>query len=213
MARKPSAPALSKKGSLPLEEDHVGLERLIFFSDAVFAIAMTLLALEIRLPGGESPLTNQELLDKLLSIWPQYFAYILSFLVIGTFWITHHRRFRAIVRYDQRLIWLNMLLLMLVAFVPFPTAVLSQYSNRTGTIFYAATLAMTGFISAAVWLYASHRDRLIAPGMQMEERRHKMIGSLVVPTVFLLSIGLAFIDQDLAKYSWVLIWPALALPR
>ncbi len=124
-------------------EDETGLERLIFFSDAVFAIAITLLALEVRLPVDAGDLSNQALLEKLLTIGPKYVSYIISFLVIGNFWIWHHARFRHIVRYDTRLFVLNLFLLMAVAFIPFPTEVISENGNRTGTIFYALTISIT----------------------------------------------------------------------
>ena len=116
--------------------DKAGLERLIFFSDAVFAIAITLLALEIQLPVDATSLTNQQLFVSLMSIWPKYLSFFISFMVIGNFWIAHHRRYRFITRYDTRLLLLNLLVLMSIAFIPFPTAVLSENSNRTATIFY-----------------------------------------------------------------------------
>ncbi|MCA9908698.1 MAG: DUF1211 domain-containing protein, partial [Anaerolineae bacterium] len=100
------------------EQNRLGLERLIFFSDAVFAIAITLLALEIRLPPStEEALSDQALLDALLALGPRYLAYALSFWIIGAFWIAHHRRYRTINRYDGRLLQLNLLLLMVLAFV------------------------------------------------------------------------------------------------
>ncbi len=185
--------------------DRFGLERLAFFSDAVFAIAITLLALEIRLPTGEGPVTNAELVRNLLAIWPKYLGYIISFLVIGVFWIGHHRKFHFIQRYDGNLLLLNLLLLMAIAFIPFPTSVISKYGNRTATIFYALTMTLTGVLSAAIWWYASHRNRLIDSQLSIRQRRRETWGPLVVPGVFLLSIGLAFINDDLAKLSWVLV--------
>ena len=194
-------------------EDHVGLERLIFFSDAVFAIAITLLALEIRLPGTEDVLTDDQLLAQLLNLWPRYLAYVISFLVIGTFWLAHHRRFRYIRRYDRRLLWINLLLLMCIAFIPFPTGVISEHIGRTATIFYALTMIVTGLLSGAVWWYAAWRDRLIDPALDRQQRHYERLAPLVIPGIFLLSIGLAFIDAQLAKFSWSLTLPAAWLIR
>jgi uncharacterized membrane protein len=193
------------------EHDQLGLERLVFFSDAVFAIAITLLALEIRLPSLEGDLTNDQLLEALLTIWPKYLSYAISFLVIGTFWLGHHRKFRFILRYDTNLLLLNILLLMAIAFIPFPTAVISEYGNRTGTIFYALVMMITGLLNAAVWIYAAYQNRLIEPNFTPQRRRRETLRALVVPAVFLLSIGLAFINEDLAKYSWLLIAVVLRL--
>jgi len=187
--------------------DHFGLERLVFFSDAVFAIAITLLALDIRLPTTESALTNEELLQNLLAIWPKYLGFVLSFLIIGAFWIGHHRRFRFIKRYDSRLLFLNLLLLMSVAFIPFPTSLISEHGNRISTIFYALNMIVTGLLSAIIWWYASHGHRLIDAEITPQQIRRDMLRQFVVPAVFFLSVGLAFIDTDLAKFSWVLTAP------
>lgn len=184
-------------------EDETGLERLIFFSDAVFAIAITLLALEVRLPVDAGDLSNQALLEKLLAIGPKYISYIISFLVIGNFWIWHHARFRHIVRYDTRLFVLNLFLLMAVAFIPFPTEVISENGNRTGTIFYALSISITGLFAQLLWAYASYHQRLI-DSLEPAEFRRSLVHTLIIPLVFLASIGIAFIDPDLAKYSWLL---------
>lgn len=186
-------------------QENLGLERLVFFSDAVIAIAITLLALEIRLPALGEELSNAQLLQSLLALWPRYLGYLISFLVIGEFWLGHHRKFRFIVRYDRSLLLLNLLFLMLIAFIPFPTVVLSEYGNRTATIFYALTITVAGLLLLAVWSYAAQHNRLLDPDFAPAQRRHEWQRSLVVPLIFLLSIGLAFINDDLAKFSWVLI--------
>jgi uncharacterized membrane protein len=202
--RKKSAHKSEVKPASP-EQDHLGLERLVFFSDAVFAIAITLLALEIRLPSMGENVTDHQLLQSLLAIWQKYLSFAVSFLVIGVFWMGHHRKFRFIVRYDTNLLLLNILLLMGIAFIPFPTSVISEYSDRTATIFYAVTMTMAGLLNAAVWVYSSHNNRLIDPHFDPQQRRRETLRALVVPGIFLLSIGLAFINADLAKYSWILI--------
>ncbi len=200
---------LNKTGELShLSEknpDQIGMERLIFFSDAVFAIAITLLSLEIRLPTTDGVITNAELWRQILAIWPKYLAYGISFLVIGLFWIGHHRKFRIIQRYDSNLIMLNLFLLMVIAFIPFPTSLISEYGNRTATIFYALVMVITNLLSISLWRYASYGDRLIDPILNKQQRRREMLGPLFAIGVFLLSIGLAFINDDLAKVSWLLV--------
>lgn len=194
------------------EDNHLGLERLVFFSDAVFAIAITLLALEIRLPITAEHLTNAELLQALQSIGSSYLSYVLSFLVIGIFWIGHHRRFSFIEHYDSGLLLLNMLLLMGVAFIPFPTSVISEYGNQTATIFYAAVMSAIGLTSSLIWWYASSR-RLISPNLDTHTIRRETLRGLTIPTIFLLSIALAFINDDLAKLFWLLLLPAWLFMR
>jgi uncharacterized membrane protein len=190
-----------------LFDDEVGLERLVFFSDAVFAIAITLLALEIHLPVEATGLSDLQLMKSLVEIWPKYLSFMISFLVIGNFWISHHRRFRAITRYDTRLLFLNLLMLMCIAFIPFPTSILSENSNRTATIFYALTIAVTGFLSTILWRHASRENRLTIKSFDRKTAYRYLLSSLMIPVVFLLSIGLAFINPDLARYSWVLTAP------
>jgi len=187
-----------------IQTDHLGLERLVFFSDAVFAIVITLLAIEIRLPSVEGSLSDTELARALLDIWPKYLGYVISFLVVGSFWMSHHRKFRYIQHYDSRLIAMNLLLLMAIGFIPFPTSVLSEYGNRTATVFYAVMIAVMGVLSAALWWYASHRNRLIDPQIASRLRRREFFGPLLFAAIFAVSIGLAFINADLAKFSWIL---------
>lgn len=206
MVKKTFKPSQLSEGD-PSRQDHFGLERLLFFSDAVFAIAITLLALEIRLPASEEHLTNWQLLKSILSIWPKYQSYALSFLVIGLFWMGHHRKFRFILRYDSRLLQLNILLLLGIAFIPFPSAILSEYSNRTATVFYSLSITIIGLLNAAVWVYSAHNHRLIDPGFSPQQIWRETLRAFAVPGIFLLSIGLAFLDANaiLAKLSWLLL--------
>jgi len=188
-----------------IRDDHHGLERLVFFSDAVFAIAVTLLALEIRLPDLSGSLTERALFQALLSLWPKYLGYAISFLVIGGFWTSHHRKFRYICRYDGRLLTINLLLLMVIAFIPFPTSVVSAYGNQVGTIFYAGVMAVAGLLSGAIWWYAAANGRLTLPRLERRVRLREGLRPLFVPLVFAGSIGLSFLDSDIAKASWALI--------
>jgi uncharacterized membrane protein len=187
------------------DPDKAGLERAAFFSDAVFAIAITLLSLEIQLPVVEGHLTNAELWRLLGEIWPKYLAYGISFLVIGLFWIGHHRKFSIIKRFDGNLLMLNLLMLMAIAFIPFPTSLLSKYGNQTATIFYALVIVLTGLLSVSIWWYASYKNRLIDPNLSQEVRKREVLGPLLVIGIFLLSIVLALFNSGLAKSSWILV--------
>jgi uncharacterized membrane protein len=187
------------------DQEQLGLERLVFFSDAVFAIAITLLALEIRLPVLDGGLTNAELTSSLLALWPKYLGYSISFLVIGFIWIGHHRKFRFITHFDSNLLLLNLLLLMVIAFIPFPASVISEYGNRTATIFYALVMILAGLLSAIIWIYSSFQNRLIDPTVDLRYRRKETWGPLLMSVIFLISIGIAYLNDDLAKASWGLI--------
>ena len=188
-------------------QQELGLERLILFSDAVFAIAITLLALDIRLPTGVGALNNAQLLRQLLEIWPEYLAYVISFLAIGSFWLGHHRRFRYIRRYDRGLLALNLLFLMVIAFVPFPTSVISESGTRTATIFYALTMVLAALMLTALWWHASWHNRLTDPGLDAGAVRRQFVPLFLTVALFGLSIGIAFLDENLARLSWLLVFP------
>ncbi len=195
-----------------LERERIGLERIIFFSDAVFAIAITLLALELRVPDIPLNEAAVQLPQRLIEMTPKFISNLLSFLIIGSYWITHHRDFQFIERYDRRLIWINLLLLMCVAFLPFPTALLGNFPAQQFTVtFYAATLAATGFVKALLWWYASRRHRLIT--VALEPHRIALITrrSLITPLVFSLSILVAVFNPLVAMWSWGLVGVAIWL--
>lgn len=194
------------------DENAMGMERIVFFSDAVFAIAITLLALEIRLPEVAG-LDNAELWGALGSIYPRYLSFMVSFLVIGNFWFIHHRQFGFIERYDTRLIFINLFILMAIAFIPFPTVVISENGNRTATIFYALTMCAVGALLTLLWFHASSNRRLTTPDLPHAIVRRGMVRNLSVSAVFLLSVALAFIHPDLAKFSWILIAPTVFLVK
>jgi uncharacterized membrane protein len=195
-------PGQAERGSEA--EKNFGLERLVFFSDAVFAIAITLLALDIRLPEMGGIQSDAALRQALLSLWPQYFAYMLSFLVIGASWANHHRRFGMIRRYDRTLIFLNLLLLMAIAFVPFPTSVLAEFGNQTAVTLYALTMAVAALMSGLGWWYAIHDNRLVDASLDAHTRRRETISIWIVAAVFVLSIGIATVSPRAATFSWIL---------
>ena len=163
--------------------------------------------LDIRLPAGEEALTDAELLAQLLGIWHKYLAYIISFLVIGSFWISHHRKFRYNRHYDSNLRFLNLLLLMAIAFIPFPSSVISEHGYRTATIFYALTIIVAGSMSVALWWYATRHNHLIDAQLDAGMRQQQFLSPLITIAIFAISIGITFINNDLARFSWLLILP------
>jgi uncharacterized membrane protein len=185
-----------------------GTERIAFFSDAVFAIALTLLVLDIRVPTGLSP---DELWPALLELWPEFFAFLLTFAILGINWISHHRKFRVIERFDSGLIWINLAFLALVALTPLPTSVLSEYApDFAAVVFYAVVIAALGVLQLTMWVYAWRRG-LVAASVDRPLFRYSIIGIATPPAVFLLSIVIALFDPVIAMYSWALIWPVGAV--
>jgi uncharacterized membrane protein len=140
------------------------LERLAFFSDAVFAIAITLLVIEVRLPEIEA-FSDASLRDALLSLVPKYIAFLVSFFVIGRFWIGHHMAFSHLKTCDDRLVWRNLFFLMTIAFMPFPTALISEYGgNRIAFSAYTLWLILSGFLYHRLLAYG-----LRAPALRLDQ--------------------------------------------
>lgn len=188
------------------------LERLVFFSDAVFAIAMTLLVLEIIIPEG---LDQEHLGAALLAAMLEFFAYAVSFAVISTAWMNHHRKFVVIRRYDARLQWLNLLLLFFIAVLPMPTSFLSNYGGEISpwpAVLYASVTAAVFVMLNLIWMHA-WRAKLMTKDVDRDMYRYVFWSILPVPLVFVLSIPVAFFHTDAAMYMWLLIIPAVAITR
>jgi len=171
-------------------------DRLEIFSDAVIAIAITLLVLDIRVP--QAP--QGQLLHALGRQWPSYAAYALSFAVIGIMWVSHHSMFERIRETDRGLLFSNLLLLLGIAFLPFPTALLAEYARRGGAnahaaaAFYSATMTYIGMAFTGIWWYLSRHPDLLVEGLDPANLRRSLHRSLVSPVVYGLTIGLAFVN-------------------
>ena len=177
------------------DQDGVNFERVLFFSDAVFAIAITLLALEIRLPEVELDALPQAI----LALLPEIAVYALSFLIVGLFWVGHHRNFQYIARYDYSLIWLNLLFLLCIAFLPVASSILGHYYHHPfAVLFYCGVLCITSLMSVLLWWYASHNHRLIEADVEPHVIRYVFYRSVATIAVALGAAGTAFINTTVA---------------
>jgi uncharacterized membrane protein len=188
------------------------LDRMVFFSDAIFAIALTLLALDLKLPAG---IPAAELDDALVEALPQLLAYALSFLIIARTWLHHHADFAGIVGFSVNLGRLNLALLFFIAMLPGPTSVLSEYGDDPTpwpSVLYAANIAAVYLTMAAIWAYARHSglmDRDTAA-----RRYRKVLNARVAgAAVFLASIPAAFALNAFTPFLWLLIVPVSWLTR
>ncbi len=159
-------------------------ERIQAFSDGVFAVAITLLILNIQVPHLDD---NQRLIDALIRLWPAYLSYFLSFLTIGIVWANHHQTFQFIVRGNHGLRMLNIFLLMTVTLIPFTTAVLSEYIERPADQQAAAAVYALGWLLLSIaynllWQYAV-RARLLDPRLTMRQigviKRRTFLGAVL----------------------------------
>jgi uncharacterized membrane protein len=194
-----------KQDSKP--ENRLAMERLVFFSDAVFAIAITILILDIRLPAGAEAAGSRELLLSLVALWPEYLAYFISFWVIGISWISHHRKFLYIQRVDYQLLILNLIMLMIIAFIPFPTAVMSENVSFTASAFYALTMILASLSGLILWWHATRNHHLVDPNFDRHHIREETSMPVATMAIFTISIGVAALDAGLARIFWLLIFP------
>ena len=201
-------PQLENKKQFPL----MSLNRFEAFSDGVFAIAVTLLVLEIKAPDL-SQATSSEAVTKLLQVLPHVLSYATSFIVIGVLWINHHALFHFLKRVDRTVLVINLFLLMCVAFIPYPTALIGEFgASLPVVIFYGLSLAMTGFVYNALWFYVVHRYIMGEKLIEQKSVRKATIWSLSYPISYLVAAALAFININLSILLYVFIPSFYLLP-
>ncbi len=185
-----------------LSDQELGLERIVFFSDAVTAIAMTLLAIDLKVPEIAASAAATELPRSLSEMGPRFLSFFISFAVIGTYWMAHHRYFRFIKRYDGRLMMLNMLFLLCVVLMPFVAGLFGQYHYLPlGMGIYAAAVGATGLSVGALWWYASYDHRLVDEDLDERVIRIRSIAA-AFPLLFVVSVPFAFFSQTLTVAIW-----------
>ncbi len=201
-------------------EKHSSTNRLEAFSDGVFAIAITLLILEIHVPHAEELRVAGGLWRALAHEWPSLVGFVISCVTLGIMWINHHAMFEYIRRADRRLMIVNVLFLMAISFVPFPTAVLADHlqdpaTRVAATAFYSASFVLCALGFNLVWWAGTRDRRLLAPdvheeGLRTITRRYRM-----GPPTYLLTVALAFVSPwlCLAVHGLLVVFYALSERR
>lgn len=185
------------------------LERMILFSDAVFAIAITLLAIEIKVPEIDKHLVSDHLLaEKMAELLPKFIGFFISFMVIGIYWVVHHRMFGFVINYNQRLLWLNLFFLLAVVLMPFSSGFYSEYVMRQmkiPVILYIANISFLGIMGLVIWNYIADPKRDLSEGITPEMSKYFRFRSMVPPAAFLLLGIVYFLRPDIAVYIPILI--------
>lgn len=180
--------------------------RVEAFSDGIFAIAITLLVLEIRVPPPDLTGHGSTLLPALLRLWPSYLGYLISFFTIGIMWVNHHSMFVLIRRTDRYFLLISVFFLMCIAFLPFPTAVLAEYlaepkGRRVAVALYSATFVLIAVAYNTLWWYAVRGGRLLHEKADQEAVRNISRRYMMGPIAYAISFALAFIN----------VWASLAV--
>lgn len=198
------------------------LERLILFSDAVFAIAITLLVIEIKIPEVDAPLTDQKFLDSLSHLVPKFIGFIISFILIGLYWSIHHRMFGFVTSYDKKLLRLNLFFLFFIVLMPFSNGFYGEYAGpmvrldlKTPLTFYVLNFCGVGFLNYLMWRHISNpKQKLTEPPIDPITLELAKFRSIVVPSVFLLMLPVAFFTRvAVAIYVPMLIPVILRLAK
>lgn len=178
-------------------------KRIETLVDGIFAIAMTLLVLSLDVPQFNSPVTNTVMLNSLIGMAPQFFIYILSFLLLATFWRINHSQFNYIKKTDQNLLWINIFWLLFVALFPFSTNLVGNYSLTVTMIFFHTNLLIIGIFYNLNWSYAA-KHNFIDENVDEEfiESRKRM--NLLLPICALIAIGVSFIAPDYSPFVYLI---------
>jgi uncharacterized membrane protein len=190
-------------------------DRILFFSDAVFAIAITLLVIDLpgqieRASGSTGQSGALQAGTELRNAGSGIEGFAISFAVIGVFWMAHHSFYQHVKAIDRPLMILNLLFLGTIAFLPYPTDLLSSVSSnqRPAVIFYAVCVGSAGLVETVAWLYATQASAGLVKGISPDTRRLFALGFARIPVIFGLSIAVAQVSPRLAEYFWLTAWLA-----
>ena len=180
-------------------------KRIEALVDGIFAIAMTLLVLNLNIPQLVYPVPDATMQNILIGLGPKLFTYALSFILLAIFWRVNHSQFYHIKRANTSLLWITILWLLFVALVPFSTSLTGEYGYLTSAqVFFSLNLLIIGSLSALIWYYATEKN-LIGDKLSFKEIKNIRRLNLVLPAVSLLAIGMAFINPSWSSLSYALI--------
>ena len=179
--------------------------RVSALADGVFAIVMTLLVLGLEVPEVPDELIADELFREILLLWPLIVAYVVSFLVLGIYWMGHHTQFHFLRGVDRTGLWINILLFMFVSLVPFTTKMVGEYSGQEiALLLYGTNLLAISLMLLAHWLYAA-RAGLLKPSTANETKKKVTRQILIGATVFAAGMGMAFVQPAWSLFVFLLV--------
>ena len=185
----------------------IKLEHVISFSDAIFAFAITFMALSLDIPDLPIDLTQSELLDKLYDLYPQFESYIISFAVIAIFWVSYHQVFNHIKGSHITMVYLNLLFLLLITLLSLSTSLVINYGTyQIPHIIYCSLVIMTSLLLALIWWYAT-KNKYLDKNLHSFFIKGVMANLMSIPIIFTISIIISFVNLNIAQYFWLVIVP------
>ena len=182
------------------------VERMIFFSDAVFAIAITILVIELKVPLVPDNATETDFLKEFAKQLPQISGLFLSFFLIGVYWTAHHNLFGFVINYTKKLLWLNLIFLFTIVIMPFSTAIYSEYSFTEGHLklispyaIYVFNICFTGIMNFVLINYVTDPKNKISEFIPVNYAKFGKIRSLIIPSIFLISLLVCFIQPGIGR--------------
>ena len=185
---------------------HLTTARVETLGDGVFAIAMTLLILEIRVPVVQVATASAELPGALFALWPKLLCYVISFITLGVYWVAHHLHFYTVRRADRMLLWINILFLLTIGFVPFSTALIGAYVHeQLPVVIYGANMVVASLVLQWHWWYATHNHRLVRPDLDPTLVRSVTQVILMGPVVYLIAMALSYVSTSISIAMYLLV--------
>jgi uncharacterized membrane protein len=196
-----------------LIDRQISLEHVISFADAIFAFSITFMAITINIPNLAHDLTEAQVIDKLLESLPEFEIYVISFFMIGIYWIAYHQIFNHVVGSHFITTWLTLVFLFFITLIPLATNLQIGFGQyQIVFVLYALVLTIAGALLTITWLHAT-KNKLIDENLNQREIHYILLESILSPAVFLLSILVSFVDLRIAYYFWMVIIPAKTILR
>jgi len=195
------------------KDEGLSTHRLEALSDGIYAFAMTLLVLNFEVPKAIKGIENRQLTEFIISQSDRFLNYFLSFALLAIFWMINQQIFHHIKKTDGKHIWLNILTLMFVVFIPFSTSLISEFPDKlAGEFLFALNIFLISVSTQFAWLYANRERRLIAEDLEEEHIRLSIRSGWVSPAVSAFSMAIAFIKPVMCTYIYMVIPVILYLP-
>jgi len=197
----------------PIKEFTPGTSRIEAFSDGVFAIVVTLLVLELRVPHLPENFTSQDVIKELLHLAPKFISFALSFLLVAIYWVNHHQFFHSVEKCDRALLWYNNLLLFCISFIPFPTAFIGEYPRSVVPVMLYGFAMFASAVSFNLMLKHAIKAELFLPSISKQVLDQSVKRGKLGPIIYFISIAGALISVYISLAIFILVPVLYFIPQ